>query len=285
VSTLDHVGYVSASLSQLRAQMARLGFAPTEPRELMREGAARQPVQTLQQQSCHAVFGQGYLEFSSVLTEDPGHHLAPWRSHGAGVQILALGTRDIDHEFRRCEDAGIVRMKPAFASRAIDYGARRGQARFHWFMLDPQATPEGLICYVDNLAPELVYQPEVMQHPNGACELREIVISIDDMRPAQQRLQSLLGVRFTASGSGRVTARLTRGALTLATAAGVLERFGAHSAGLPAGRFAAVVIAVKDLAAAHGLLMHQGVPARSHGGALVISPSDAGGALLVFEGR
>ena len=84
--TLDHVGFVVSDLGRLVAAMRRLGFSITEPRELMRVDPATGERVSLHQQSCHAVFGTGYVELSAVPSDDPAHHLAAWRARGDGLR-------------------------------------------------------------------------------------------------------------------------------------------------------------------------------------------------------
>jgi hypothetical protein len=155
---LDHIGYVGRSLDALRDGMGRLGFATTEPRELMGVDATSGAAVSLRQRSCHAVFERGYVELSAVETDDPRHHLAAYRRRGDGLHILALGSGAIAVEHARCVAAGIGATPLARAARRIEYGERHGEARFEWFMFTPEESPEGLVCFATNLTPELVYQ-------------------------------------------------------------------------------------------------------------------------------
>ncbi|MCS6946335.1 MAG: VOC family protein, partial [Steroidobacteraceae bacterium] len=180
--TLDHVGYVGRDLAPLRAAMQRLGFAPTEPQPLLAVDPATGRDVPLDQHSCHVVLERGYLELSAVLTRDPAHHLAPWLARGTGLHILALGSDDPAALRDRCLRNGLPCSAVAAATRRIEYGQRQGIARFQWFMLQPSATPAGLICFVRNETPQLVYQPEVSRHPNGAVALEEIYLVSPDVQ-------------------------------------------------------------------------------------------------------
>ncbi len=191
--SLDHVGYVAASLPQLRATMQRLGFAPTEPALLMRANPETGALESLQQQSCHAVFGRSYIEFSAVMTDDPSHHLAVYRARGDGLHILALGTTDVAATHARCIREGVPVTPPARAARQIDYGSLHGEARFEWFMAQPASAPEGLVCWVRNLTPQFVFQPEVSQHPNGALDVVEVQVEASDLAAAAARYGRWLG--------------------------------------------------------------------------------------------
>ncbi len=281
--TLDHVGYVAPELDALRAEMLRLGFAPTEPRDLLAVDAATGASRSLGQRSCHTVFERGYIELTAVDAPSPSHHLATWLARGAGLHILALGSEQIGAEQARCAAAGLAVTPPAKATRAIEYGARHGDARFEWFMFAPHEAPEGLLCYAHNLTPELVYQSSVQQHPNGALTLTEVVVRCADLPAAAARWQRLLGVAPQPTIGG-ARFELGGGAVTLCDAACCSERFGPLAPDpAQADRFAATVVQVRDLAHCERLLREAGVePLRRHGH-LVVPLSAAGGALLVFH--
>jgi hypothetical protein len=299
--TLDHVGFVGSDLRRLVAAMRRLGFSTTEPRELMRVDPATGERVSLHQQSCHAVFGTGYVELSAVLSDDPTHHLAAWRARGEGLHILALGSDVPDQDWRRCRAAGLPCTAPADASRRIEYGTRHGDARFRWFMLQPEASPEGLLCFARNLTPELVFQPEVSRHANGALALCEVVVQVESPQAVAARFGAITGlapvaVRATAAsaaamahGAAAAEAGLRfdlagGAALTLLSPAAMVARFGAAAvAGLPAGRFAALQVRVARLAAAESLLRERGIACERRAAELVVPAAEACGAVLALR--
>jgi hypothetical protein len=282
---LDHVGYVGADMGALRATMQRLGFACTDPRPLLREAADGGAPQSLQQESCHVVFGAGYLELSAVLTDDPRHHLGAYRARGTGLHILALGSDDVDARQARCRAVGIAVTAASNAARRIDYGTRHGEARFRWFMLEPHAAPDGLVCVVRNETPELVFQPAVQQHDNGAVALVEMALQVDDLQAAARRYGALLDVDVdggAAARAGSVALALQGGSLWIATPAAFQARFGAAAAGIATPRFAAAGVRVTNLAAAATLLRARGVPCERRGAELVVPAHAACGAVMVF---
>lgn len=286
--SLDHVGFVGDDLDRLVATLRRLGFTTTEPKSLMCTDPDTGAAVPLQQQSCHAVFARGYVELSAVLTGDPAHHLAAYRARGEGLHILALGSPDPDADWRRCSAAGLPCSAPAGASRRIDYGSRHGEARFRWFMLQPSASPEGLLCLVRNETPELVFQPDVSSHANGTEALCELVVHTSDVVALAARLSIVTGRASTPLGpDGALGQRLALdggGHLTLLSAAALQARFGAEATrGLPADRFAALQFRVRDLAHTAALLTANGVPFARLGPELVVPPGAACGAILSFR--
>jgi hypothetical protein len=286
--TLDHAGLVGAELAPLVEAMQRLGFSTTEPKLLMRTDPASGVAVSLRQQSCHVVFATGYVELSAVLTDDPAHHLAAYRVRGEGLHILALGSADPDADWRRCSAAGLPCSAPAGASRRIDYGTRHGEARFRWFMLQPAASPEGLLCLVRNETPELVFQPEVSRHANGAEALCELVVHARDPAATAARLGVSTGVEpLSLEGGTAQGLRLPLeggGHLEVLSSTALQARFGAEAAGaLPADRFAALQVRVQDLAVTAALLARNAVPFTRRGPELVVPPAAAGGAIMAFR--
>lgn len=298
---LDHVGFVGTDLGRLVAAMQRLGFSTTEPRALMRVDPATGERLPLHQQSCHAVFGAGYVELSAVLSEDPAHHLAAWRARGEGLHILALGSEAPEDDWRRCRVAGLPCTEPADASRRIEYGTRHGDARFRWFMLLPEASPEGLLCFARNLTPELVFQPEVSVHANGALALCEVVLQVESPQAVAARFGAITGLApVAARATAASVAAMAHGAaaaeaglrfdlaggaaLTLLSRAAMVARFGAAAVvGLPVGRFAALQVRVARLAATESLLRERGVACERRAAELVVPAAEACGAVLALR--
>lgn len=283
MTSLDHVGYVVPQLAPLRAAMQALGFTLTEPRELRRMDPATGASVSLQQWSCHAVFEQGYLELTSVESRDPAHHLAAYLDRGPGLHILALGSTQIGAEHARCVAAGIATTAPARATRRIEYGTRQGDAAFEWFMFAAPESPEGLLCYAHNLTPELVYQPVVQQHENGALALEEVVITAAQPGQVATRYARLLGVAAEPQSAGwRIS--LGDGALSICAPAAFAARFGVAADGAAAaGRFAAIVIRSRDAGQCARRLEAAGVAVSEVGKLLVTRCAAAGGSVLAFR--
>jgi catechol 2,3-dioxygenase-like lactoylglutathione lyase family enzyme len=284
--TLDHIGYVGRDLTALRTTFARLGFAPTEPRPLMGRDPASGALVPLGQSSCHLVFERGYVELSSVHGDDPAHHLAAWLARPTGVHILALGADDISGARERSARNGLAAGELRRAARAVEYGARRGEARFAWFMLAARDFPEALVCFVRNETPELVFQPEVQQHPNGARGLAEVRIVARDADACAGRYRLALGIDPVFE-QGRARFALGQGELTIETP----ERFRAEhrpafertSAEPAYDRIALVAIEVESLDRACGVLDASGVAYRASARELIVPATEAAGAVLVLR--
>ena len=140
------------------------------------------------------MFGTTYLELTEVERDAPNHHLAPWLHAGAGMHILAFGSVALERVHAAASRAGLMPSAIAHAARFVDYGTRHGDAQFDWFMLPSAATPEGLVCVVRHKTRELVFQPEVQTHDNGALDIREVILSAVHWQQTCDRYAVLLGL-------------------------------------------------------------------------------------------
>lgn len=285
--SLDHLGYAGGSLEALQRAMRRLGFAPTEPRELGATAAAGGAVRSLQQRSCHLVFESSYIELTEVTQTGPDHHLAPWLASGDGLKILALGTDAVEAAQAQCAARQIECSAVAHATRQIDYGRLHGAARFTWFMARARETPEGLLCFVRNETPELVYQTEVMRHPNTALAVTELVIASAEPVATALRYARLLGVAPLADAalqrSQTTRLELAGGQLTFTDPADLGRRFGPAAGRIAAEQFAALTIQVADLDTTERILDAGAVAFHRHRDELIVSPQDAAGAAIAFR--
>ena len=133
----------------------------------------------------------------------------PLLAHGPGLRIVVYACESPGADRERLLAGGHEVGPLARASRPIEYGSRHGEAQFEWFRVDPppRQSAGGLTAYVHHLTPELVFQPEVMTHPNGALALLEVqpfesfTVGVADL-DAAARLLAERGVQFRTSSTG-----------------------------------------------------------------------------------
>ncbi len=278
--SLDHIGIVSRDVVALRDAYHDLGFSPTTPDELQRVATNGERL-SLGQASCHAVLQRGYIELSGVSSTDPNHHLATYLARGPGLHILALGTDDIDAAHRHCRSVSNGCSEINRAARDIRYGSRHGAAQFDWFMLAPAAAPEGLICVVRNRSPELVYQPEVMYHPNGALALCGIVVACTDPELAARRYASLLGAKPLAVGADLQFA-LLGGTLILRDSRRA-QRLHGFATDAGADRLVAFEVETPDLACTSAVLEAAQLPHSRADDSIIVPRTNVTAASVVFR--
>ena len=191
LSAIYHLGVVGRDIAAMTAVYTRLGFTPTDPVPLM--GLADgQPV-PLGQESAHLIFADSYVELSGVTSTDPKHHLAPWLCRREGLHILALGSADADLSHKALISVGLDVPDVQEASRTVTYGTRHGDAKFKWFKAPNSMAGEGFVCMVEQLTPDLVFQPPAEGHPNGAHGVAGVTILTNDPAAAQDRFSTYPG--------------------------------------------------------------------------------------------
>ena len=229
--SLDHLGLVGSSIGPLRQAWLDRGFCVTEPEALMALDPRTGQRVPLGQQSCHIIFEQGYIELTAVDTVTPEHHLYRGirhpRTHGdVLLAIIAMGTEDIEGVHAQLAEAGLPVGTLAQASRPIHYGTRRGDALFRWFMLSAASTPEALVCFVRNERPELIFQPEVQQHPNGARALESVILCSNEPEVTAARYAGYADTTVVEAATGLVRCALHGGVVWVGTAASLEAHFG-----------------------------------------------------------
>lgn len=275
---LDHIGLVGREMAGMLDAYRRLGFAPTEARPLLGHDARTGRAVSLDQASAHLVFEQGYVELSAVSTLDPSHHLATYLGRAPRLAILAIGTTDLRTQHARCTAAGVSVGPVREASRTIGYGDRHGEARFSWFMVEPGASPEGLLCFVQHQTPELVFQRAVQRHPNGVRALTGLLVLVDEVGPVAQRIAAAVGSAATPGGS----IALGHGSVQVLDAGDWRERFpGADPPAAPC--FAGFTVTTAELASARARVQAGGVePIVREDGSFWVGSRDASGCIVEF---
>ena len=278
---IDHVGLVGRDVAAMQRSFERLGFITTPPKLLMQADPKTGERQSLQQLCSHAVLEQGYVELSTLQSEGLQHPVAVYARRHQGLEILAFTSSDIDKDAERCRLAGLEPSAVSIATRDVAYGSRRGAAQFHWFTLAARCAPEGLVCFVHNHTPELVFQHEVTGHPNTASAITGTTIVSPDPERAAQLYRVLLqeeprgdpgDQRFEwGTQRLRITTRHTF----------VSDYPGAGVRKLPC--LAAFEVTVRDIASTAGYLTRARVrfEPRDDGG-LWVGPRSACGAALQF---
>lgn len=223
--SLDHLGVIGDSIVELREAWIDAGFHVTTPHELMAVSPDTGELISLGQHSCHIVLESGYIELTAVDRISAAHHLYPWIVRGVSLGILAMGVDDPDALRQRLVESGISAGPIGRATRPIHYGTRHGDALFTWFALGAESTPECLVCFVRNERPELIYQPEVQCHQNGAITLESLLICADNSREIADRYALYSGLAPLGIAADLYRCPLATGSIWVGTAAALRQCF------------------------------------------------------------
>ncbi|MSO76016.1 MAG: VOC family protein [Alphaproteobacteria bacterium] len=268
--SLDHTGSMVRDLAAGADRWRRLGFqlAPRSPQMgTLKPGEPMQPWATANHV---AMFRAGYLELIGI--HEPTR-FNPWRhfmDRYEGIHIVALRCADADAAWAVLQARAPGLSPPIDRRRDAPYRGGTREMRFRNIFSRDEHYPEARFIVIEHQTPELLWQPELMVHANGAVALSEVVFVAADPAAMRQRIEAILGGPQPLGG-GRVS---------------VLDpaRFQARYAGAtppPLPCAAAQVVAVEDLDAARRLLAGNGVALTTlAAGSLMVPAAETNGAVL-----
>lgn len=291
-----HVGLVAADLNEAAQRYEQLGFYLTPPSYHVvatKEGEEPRPLGTA---NVCAMLRRSYIELLAQVREDvPMRVLAPWLDRFPGFHILALNSPNADAVAARLEAVGIAHGGVSTLDREVDtpdgprmlgfrnvmFGGEDLSAPVVW---PDGGQPEGGVQAVQNLTPEYLFQARWMTHPNGAVDLVDYMLCVEDDRLAEveRRYAKYLGRSVRIDGPRHVF-DLIGSRITLIPGSRLDEVLpGEEPPALPA--FVALEVAVRDLAATRALLEGNELPISELGAERVFAPARAAlGGAVVFS--
>ncbi len=265
---LDHVGVAGRDIGAMVAAYAKLRFHITPQQPLLGRNENGELV-PLGQTSAHIMFPDTYIELTAVEAAARGNHLAPYLARYEGVQILALAAGTAETCRATLKAAGIKTSAVAEAARDVVYGTP-GLARFKWFVVDSEIFEEGLVCCVEHETPEVVFQKEVMTHPNGAIGLSAVFVCPANLGNGL-RIYDKLSIALPQTHDVWLWDDKTRDELSFPFKQ------------LPTPCLQGFAIKVQSLEELRGLLSRNDVPLAYDANAVWATPHHAAGALLKFH--
>jgi hypothetical protein len=279
---LDHVGVVNRSLDTLTEAYTRLGFVLSPVSRHSGSLAPGAPVVPMGSGNRCAMLKQGYLELLAIVDPElEKERIEVFLARYAGLHIMAFTCEDSPAAQAHLVAAGFDVKAPHLLERMLETSRGEQLVKFRNLRLPPEDMPEGHVIVIKHETPELIWEPHLMEHPNGVVALMQTAVCVADPDEAAGRYARLFGVE-AQGGDGRQEFRLPRGRFVLLTPEALGKEFpGAEAPTLPFA--AAINLAVSDLRATADLLSKNGVPFRQQEKGLLVSADVAGGATLVFE--
>jgi hypothetical protein len=274
---LDHTAFFVPAIDAAANALERCGFRLTPfTVQTNREGGATVPSGTGNR--C-AMFKNGYLELLTATSDTPlSAQLRERIADHAGLHLAAFTSADAAAEHRRLTEAGFPTLPLVDMRRPVgdDF------ARFTIARIAHGTMPEGRAQFLTHHTENLVWLPDMLDHPNGATALSALWIAADD--PAEPAVRYARFIGRPARDEGAVTTiALDRGALNFATPAYLANALGIVSTGsLPC--LVAASIAVTNVAELEALLAASSVAyRRASAGIAVTLPAALGDALLFHQ--
>ncbi|MHA1567473.1 MAG: VOC family protein [Alphaproteobacteria bacterium] len=282
--TLDHVGVVVPDLESARGFYDRLGFQLT--RESSHKAALEPggPVVEWGSGNRCAMFHQGYFEIIGITDPARHHtHIDERLARYHGLHLLALGTEDAASLGQslggRVE--GVGAMMELHRDVPVGNGTKPGMFRIVY--LADALFPEAELFFIEQATRDVLWQPDLLDHPNGVRALEAVTICSDDPGETAARLGNLVGTAPMPTTGGGIRCTLKSGMVDLVTVTGLAARFpGVTPAASP--WFAAVRFGVGDLDATRQCLANNDVAfgEGGDGSSIWVAPEYALGAIIEF---
>jgi len=213
---LDHVGVGVKDLERGRSAYERLGFRLTARSMHAGSPAAGAPVVPWGSGNHCAMFREGYLEVVGLTDPNRYSSVKEMVARYEGLHIIALGCDDADATYAALNAAGIPAEPPRALERDAAFGVADEEirrARFRNIYLDRERYPEGRFLYIEHLTRDVLWQPHLLDHPNGALALEAVYFCAPDAHETAAKIGAAVRAQPQSRARGHVVLPLARGTL------------------------------------------------------------------------
>jgi catechol 2,3-dioxygenase-like lactoylglutathione lyase family enzyme len=281
--TLDHVGVAIKDLDRGRDAYLRLGFRLTARSMHAGSPSAGAPVVPWGSGNHCAMLGRGYIEVVGLTDPDRYSSVKDMVARYEGLHIAALGCDDADAAYAALSGTGLPLQAPRALERDAAFGEQDEEmrrARFRNLYLDRAQYPEANFLYIEHLTRDVLWQPHLLDHPNGAVALERVYFCADDVATTADRLGRVTTAAPSKLREGEVGIGLARGSLQILDRAAWARRRGV-SMTEPIATAVGFAVRVNSLGETRRLLVQRGVSFNEHDG-IWVDPTDGCGTTLHF---
>jgi len=150
------------------------------------------------------MFGGDYIELlgivdASQFINNLDKKLA---QSGEGLMSLCYATDDAEVAYAALKPLGAGPPKPL--SRALELPSGEVEPRFELVHLPPEATPGAPSFVIHHLTPDLVWQPQWLDHANAATAIASATVRVEDVGDAVSAYGKLFGSDAVSGSAVRV---------------------------------------------------------------------------------
>ena len=282
---LDHCGVAVSDLDRGRDAYARLGFQLTARSFHSGSRTAGGPVEPWGSGNHCAMFREGYLEIIGLTDASMYSSVKTMVERYEGLHIVAVGCGSADAAYAEFQKAGA----PVEAPRALERDAAFGpgdretrRAKFRNMYVDRDKVTEGRFIFIEHVTRDVLWQPHLLDHPNGALGLDAIYFVVADPEATAKKFAPLFSERIERY-PGVVKMTLDRGAFWLTQEKAWRERVpGSFVPPVPSP--AGFGVRVQSVDATRRLLESNGVRVQAgmNPSQFWVAPEDACGAAIQF---
>ena len=280
--TLDHVAHFIPDLEIAAPALEKLGFTLTPysaQSHRLEPGGPLLPAGTGNR--C-IMLEHGYLEFLAPNADTPvANQLRNAIARYTGVHSVIFGTGAPADDHARLAKEGFSPLPPVALQRQLMTPHGEDTARFTVVRVAPGGMPEGRIQFCQHHTPQFVWQPQWMQHENGATGLNTVILCVENPLETAQRYARFTGLAV-AGGGDVLHVDTSRGRVLFCPRATIMRVFNIEPSTLP--WIAGYALATRNIEAARRQAADSGYAygALDDGRIYVVPPAGIGG-IIVFE--
>jgi len=282
---LDHTGVAVRDLDVGQTTYDRLGFTLTPRSFHSGSRTAGGPVEKWGSGNHCAMFENGYLEIIGITDPNLYSSTKEYLDRYEGQHIVAIGSGDADKSYPILSSRYEGVTPATKLQRQAPFGPNNEETRLAAFRnihVDRDRFPEAKLIFIDHLTRDVLWQPHLLDHPNGAVALAEVALCVKDLDETCGRLSRLFGTQPEEVRPGGKVFHLSRGNVYVITETRLQEWVGISPPAMP--YVAGFGIAVKDLDATRDYLASRGVPTTDHPyPALWVPPENTCGPIVTFS--
>lgn len=283
---LDHVGVAVKSLDRGRDAFSRLGFQLTARSIHSGSASAGAPVTPWGSGNHCAMFREGYLEIIGLTDAGIYSSVKDMVARYEGLHIVAIGIGEADAAYAEFQKTGA----PVEAPRALERDAPFGpgnremrRAKFRNMYVERNNFTEGRFIFIEHLTRDVLWQPRLLDHPNGAVGIDAVYFVVADPEATTRKFAPLFSDKIERL-PGVVKLTLDRGTLWLTEEKAWRERVpGGFVPPVPSpagfGIRVESIDATRKYFESNGVRVHAGMNASQ----LWVAPEDACGAAIQFS--
>jgi len=212
-----------------------------------------------------------------------GRHNQNYLKNGDGLSLLVLESADAKADVDDFRRAGISASDVVqFEREAKRPDGTLIKVGFSLAFAQDKAAREIRFMTCQQHYPENFWNPAFQNHPNGATEIRAVIMVADQPEQHRAFVSAYTGSTDFYVEPGEVSVMTPRGALSIMTPPRFAAAFGGPQP-KPGNRLQAIRLAVADIARARVAMQKGEVKIRNHRDGFVIDAPDALGATLSFE--
>jgi catechol 2,3-dioxygenase-like lactoylglutathione lyase family enzyme len=270
---LDHAVIAVRDLDTARDTFSRLGFT-----------VAPRGFHTVGSQNHCMMFGADYLE---LLWLPPGlatrPFIADFLQQGEGLAALALATDDARSAHAELHKAGLSLGQQTRFSRPVELAQGSRNAEFLTFDITAEHAPAGRVFLCQHLTRDVVWQPELQRHANGATGIAAIAIVAAAMEPVAQAYARIFAGKPRVIEEGLLV-ETGSAPLAIVTESRLAKRLpGVRISARARPAMAALFVRVSDRGAAQRALREGGLhPLQMPDGSIAVGAAEAHGVAVVF---